>query len=76
MSSVSGNRLRVDVVIPCYNEVTVLEGRVRRTVDLFARHGAEAHRLRLPLRVVREPSLSHDVDLPADLVAFRALARS
>ena len=40
----------------------------------FARHGGEAHRLGLPLRVVREPSLSHDVDLPADLVAFRALA--
>ncbi|HWI05868.1 MAG TPA: 2-phospho-L-lactate guanylyltransferase [Acidimicrobiales bacterium] len=39
----------------------------------FARHGAEAHRLGLPLRVVREPSLSHDVDLPADLLAFRAL---
>jgi 2-phospho-L-lactate guanylyltransferase len=40
----------------------------------FARHGAEARRLGLPLRVVREPALSHDVDLPADLVAFRALA--
>lgn len=40
----------------------------------FARHGAEALRLGLPLRVVREPSLSHDVDLPADLLAFRALA--
>ena len=40
----------------------------------FARHGTEAHRLGLPLRVVREPSLSHDVDLPADLMAFRALA--
>ena len=38
----------------------------------FARHGAEAHRLGLPLRVVREPSLSHDVDLPADLLALRA----
>ena len=35
----------------------------------FTRHGAEAHRLGLPLRVVREPSLSHDVDLPADLLA-------
>jgi 2-phospho-L-lactate guanylyltransferase len=34
----------------------------------FARHTAEAHRLGLPLRVVREPSLAHDVDLPADLV--------
>jgi 2-phospho-L-lactate/phosphoenolpyruvate guanylyltransferase len=42
----------------------------------FARHGAEAHRLGLPLRVVREPSLSHDVDLPADLAAFRALVGS
>jgi glycosyltransferase involved in cell wall biosynthesis len=28
----------VDVVIPCYNEVTVLEGSVMRTLDLFARH--------------------------------------
>lgn len=34
----------------------------------FARHGAEAHRLGLPLRVVREPLLGHDVDLPSDLV--------
>lgn len=40
----------------------------------FARHRAEAHRLGQPLRVVREPSLSHDVDLPTDLIAFRALA--
>ena len=40
----------------------------------FARHGAEARRLGHPLRVVREPALSHDIDLPADLVAFRALA--
>jgi 2-phospho-L-lactate guanylyltransferase len=40
----------------------------------FARHAAEAHRLALPLRVLREPSLSHDVDLPADLLAFQALA--
>ena len=42
----------------------------------FARHGAEAHRLALPLRVVREPSLAHDIDLPADLIALRAPARS
>jgi 2-phospho-L-lactate guanylyltransferase len=40
----------------------------------FTRHGAEAHRLGLPLRVVREPSLSHDVDLPADLAAYLELA--
>lgn len=40
----------------------------------FSRHGGEAHRLGLPLRVVREPSLAHDVDLPADLAAFRSLS--
>lgn len=28
----------VDVVIPCYNEVTVLEGSIRRTLDLLAGH--------------------------------------
>lgn len=33
----------------------------------FARHRAEAHRLGLALRVVRERALGHDVDLPADL---------
>jgi 2-phospho-L-lactate guanylyltransferase len=34
----------------------------------FQRHGAEARRLDLPLRVVREPLLGHDVDVPADLL--------
>ncbi|MDQ4069794.1 MAG: 2-phospho-L-lactate guanylyltransferase [Actinomycetota bacterium] len=38
----------------------------------FARHAAEAHRLGLPLRVVREPSLGRDVDVPADLLALHA----
>ena len=38
----------------------------------FRRHGAEARRLGLPLRVVREPQLGWDVDLPADLVAVPA----
>ena len=33
----------------------------------FARHGAEARRLGLALRVVREPTLGRDVDLPSDL---------
>ncbi len=33
----------------------------------FRRHGAEACRLGLGLRVVREPRLGWDVDLPADL---------
>jgi 2-phospho-L-lactate guanylyltransferase len=35
----------------------------------FARHAAEARRLGLPLRTVREPLLAHDVDVPADLLA-------
>lgn len=35
----------------------------------FARHLAEAERLGLPVRVVREPRLGWDVDVPADLVA-------
>jgi 2-phospho-L-lactate/phosphoenolpyruvate guanylyltransferase len=34
----------------------------------FQRHGAEARRLGLGLRVVREPMLGHDVDVPADLL--------
>ncbi|MCZ7536859.1 MAG: 2-phospho-L-lactate guanylyltransferase [Acidimicrobiia bacterium] len=33
----------------------------------FGRHCAEAERLGLPLRVVRDPSLSFDIDLPEDL---------
>lgn len=37
----------------------------------FARHVAEAHRLGLGTRVVRDPALSHDVDLPADLAGLR-----
>ena len=37
----------------------------------FARHVAEAERLALPLRVVREPSLGWDIDVPADLSAWR-----
>ncbi len=41
----------------------------------LARHAAEAHRLGLPLRVVREPSLAHDVDLPADLAATPVATR-
>jgi 2-phospho-L-lactate guanylyltransferase len=35
----------------------------------FQRHSAEARRLGIGLRVVREPHLGHDVDVPADLLA-------
>jgi 2-phospho-L-lactate guanylyltransferase len=37
----------------------------------FRRHTAEAQRLGLPLRVVRDPMLGWDVDLPVDLAATR-----
>lgn len=33
----------------------------------FARHRAEATRLQLPVRIVEDPALSWDVDVPADL---------
>lgn len=38
----------------------------------FRRHGAEARRLGLGLRVVREPLLGYDVDWPADLLPVEA----
>jgi 2-phospho-L-lactate guanylyltransferase len=38
----------------------------------FSRHGAEARRLGLALRVVREPRLGRDIDLPSDLALTRA----
>ncbi|MEA2702817.1 MAG: 2-phospho-L-lactate/phosphoenolpyruvate guanylyltransferase [Actinomycetota bacterium] len=40
----------------------------------FARHLAEAHRLGLPVRVVRGTALAADVDLPADLALAAALS--
>ncbi len=38
--------------------------------DSFRRHAAEARRLGLGLRVVRDRDLAFDVDIPADLVAL------
>jgi 2-phospho-L-lactate guanylyltransferase len=38
----------------------------------FRRHAAEARRLGLGLRVVRDPTLAFDVDVPSDLVALDA----
>ena len=38
----------------------------------FLRHGAEARWLGFPLRVVREPLLGRDVDVPGDLAAVSA----
>jgi 2-phospho-L-lactate guanylyltransferase len=42
----------------------------------FHRHGAEARRLLLPVRVVREPKLGVDVDVPADLARVPELSAS
>jgi 2-phospho-L-lactate guanylyltransferase len=36
----------------------------------FRRHAAEAHRLGLGVRVVRDPDLAFDVDVPDDLLAL------
>jgi 2-phospho-L-lactate guanylyltransferase len=36
----------------------------------FVRHQAEAHRLGLPVTIVRDPSLAYDVDVPADLAGL------
>lgn len=41
----------------------------------FTRHTAEALRLRLPLRVLRERGLSQDVDTPADLLVAAGVRR-
>jgi 2-phospho-L-lactate guanylyltransferase len=37
----------------------------------FVRHVAEAERLGLDVRVVRDPDLAFDVDVPADLEQLR-----
>jgi 2-phospho-L-lactate/phosphoenolpyruvate guanylyltransferase len=37
----------------------------------FRRHAAEAHRLGLAFRVIRDPALAHDVDAPEDLNGLR-----
>jgi 2-phospho-L-lactate guanylyltransferase len=41
----------------------------------FRRHLAEAHRRGLAVRVVRDPTLRHDLDEPADLDAVAPTAR-
>jgi len=44
-------------------------------VGSFRRHAAEARRLGAGLRVVRNPDLAFDVDLPEDLAALDGFAR-
>lgn len=42
----------------------------------FRRHAAEARRLRLGVRVIRDPDLAFDVDTPDDLAALAAGTRA
>jgi 2-phospho-L-lactate/phosphoenolpyruvate guanylyltransferase len=42
----------------------------------FRRHAAEARRRRLGFRVVRDPSLAYDVDVPADMAGVLPPGRS
>jgi len=42
----------------------------------FRRHAAEARRLGLGLRVVRDPDLAFDIDVPEDLAALDAPTRA
>jgi 2-phospho-L-lactate guanylyltransferase len=41
----------------------------------FRRHAAEARRVGAAVRVVRDPSLAFDVDVPSDLALLRATVR-
>lgn len=66
---------RVAVVVPCHRDdgtpvLSVPTGapfRFRYGPGSFVRHVAEARRLDLQVRIVRDPALRHDVDEPADL---------
>ena len=45
-------------------------------VGSFRRHLAEARRIGLPLRIVRDPALATDVDTPDDLATLDAMTES
>jgi len=63
------------VAVPCHRDDGTPVLSVPVSIDFrfaygpgsFARHCSEAHRLGVALSVVRDPSLSFDVDLPEDL---------
>jgi 2-phospho-L-lactate guanylyltransferase len=72
----------VAVIVPCHREdgTPVLSLPIRAPFRFaygpgsFARHCAEASRVGLAVRVVRDPALAFDVDVPDDLVALEARA--
>ena len=70
----------VAVVVPCHRDdgtpvlSVPIPSRFRFAYGpgSFRAHVAEARRVGLAVRVVRDPDLGFDVDLPADLAALRA----
>jgi 2-phospho-L-lactate/phosphoenolpyruvate guanylyltransferase len=68
----------VVALVPCHRDdgtpvlsvPAAAEFRFAYGPDSFRRHAAEARRLGLGLRVVRDRDLAFDVDIPADLVAL------
>lgn len=72
----------VVALVPCHRDdgTTVLsvpcgaDFRFAYGPGSFRRHAAEAHRLGLGLRVLRDPDLAFDVDVPADLQALDPVA--
>jgi 2-phospho-L-lactate guanylyltransferase len=67
-------------IVPCHRDdgtpvlsvPTASDFRFAYGPDSFRRHAAEARRLRLGVRVVRDADLAFDVDLPDDLAALDA----
>jgi 2-phospho-L-lactate/phosphoenolpyruvate guanylyltransferase len=70
----------VVALVPCHRDdgtpvlslPTDVEFRFAYGPSSFRRHAAEARRLGLGLRVVRDPDLAFDVDVPDDLAALGA----
>lgn len=78
----SDGAARVVVAVPCHRDdgtpvlsvPTDVEFRFAYGPGSFARHCAEAARLGMELRVVRDRSLSFDIDLPEDLDLLETLS--
>jgi len=70
----------VVVIVPCHRDDGTPVLSLPATIDFefaygpgsFRRHAAEAHRRGLGVRVVRDPDLSFDVDVPDDLLQLSA----
>jgi len=72
--------LPIVTIVPCHRDdgtpvVSVpvdLEFRFAYGPGSFRRHAAEARRIGAAVRIVRDPSLAFDVDVPSDLALLRA----